>query len=128
MWLGLAAGGAVSIKALSVPAVVIAGLIVLLSHRPLRRGVRDAAAAAGIAVTVYVVAALPFGIGRVWDQSYVYHQDSHRANTHWGAVRKIVDTLWDRDLLVVLALALGWYRVRRALGAAAPVGRTRGAR
>ena len=49
VWVGLAAGGAVSIKALSVPAVVIAGLIVLLSHRPIRRGVRDAAVAAGIA-------------------------------------------------------------------------------
>ena len=31
VWVGLAAGGAVSIKALSVPALVIAGLIVLLS-------------------------------------------------------------------------------------------------
>ncbi len=41
--MGIAAGAAVSIKALSVPAVVIAGLIVLLSHRR----VRDAAAAAG---------------------------------------------------------------------------------
>src|SRR6478736_5335718 len=55
--------------ALSVPAVVIARLIVLLSHRR----VRDAAAAAGVALAVYVVAALPFGIGRVWDQSYTYH-------------------------------------------------------
>ena len=81
VWVGLAAGGAVSIKALSVPAVVIAGLIVLLSHRPIRRGVRDAAVAAGIALAVYVVAALPFGIGRVWDQSYTYHQDARRVNT-----------------------------------------------
>ena len=111
VWIGLAGGAAVSIKALSVPAVVIAGLIVLLSHRQsrdgqLREGVRDAAVSAGVAVAVYVVSALPFGIGRVWDQSYVYHQDSHRANTSSGAMSKIVDTLWDRDLLVVLALAL----------------------
>jgi hypothetical protein len=106
VWLGLAAGAAVSIKALSVPAVVIAGLIVLLSHRPLRDGVRDAAVSAGVAVAVYVVTALPFGIGRVWDQSFVYHQDSHRVNSHTGAMSKIVSTLWDRDLLVVIALAL----------------------
>ena len=39
-WMGLAAGAAVSIKALSVPAVVIAGLIVLLSNPPLRTGIR----------------------------------------------------------------------------------------
>ena len=102
VWVGLAAGGAVSIKALAVPAVVIAGLVVLLSHRR----VRDAAVAAGTAVAVYVLAALPFGIDRVWDQSYVYHQDARRVNTHSGAAHKILDTLWDRDLLVVLALAL----------------------
>ena len=65
---------------------------------------RDAAAAAGIALAVYVVAALPFGISRVWDQSYTYHQDSRRVNTYSGAVHRILDTLWDRDLLVVLAL------------------------
>lgn len=106
VWMGLAAGAAVSIKALSVPAIVIAGLIVLLSHRPMREGVRDAAVSAGVAVAVYVVSALPFGIGRVWDQSYVYHQDSHRANTHTGAMSKILDTLWDRDLLVVIAVVL----------------------
>src|SRR5205807_1993388 len=89
-------------KALSVPAVVIAGLVVLLSHRR----VRDAAVSAGIAVAVYVVAALPFGIADVWEQSYTYHQDSRRAASHSGAVRKIFDTLWDRDKLVLVALAL----------------------
>jgi 4-amino-4-deoxy-L-arabinose transferase-like glycosyltransferase len=106
VWMGLAAGGAVSIKALSAPAIIIAGLIVLLSNRELRDGVRDAAVSAGVAVGVYVVAALPFGIGRVWDQSYSYHQEAHRVNTHSGAVSKIFNTLWDRDLLVVVALAL----------------------
>ena len=85
VWVGLAAGGAVSIKALSVPAVVIAGLIVLLSHRPLRQGVRDAAVAAGIALGVYVVAALPFGLGRVWDQSYVVPPGLEPRRTRTGA-------------------------------------------
>jgi 4-amino-4-deoxy-L-arabinose transferase-like glycosyltransferase len=106
VWVGLAAGGAVSIKALSVPAVVIAGLIVLLSQWPRRTGVRDAAVAAGIAVAVYVVTALPFGISDVWDQSYSYHQDARRVNTHTGALHKVLDTLWDRDKLVLVALAL----------------------
>ncbi|HEY3670633.1 MAG TPA: glycosyltransferase family 39 protein [Acidimicrobiia bacterium] len=110
VWMGLAAGGAVSIKALSVPALVIAGLVVLLSSRHtkagLRTGVRDAAVAGGIAVGVYVVTALPFGIADVWDQSYSYHQNSRRVATHEGAFRKVLDTLWDRDKLVVVALAL----------------------
>jgi hypothetical protein len=104
--MGLAAGGAISIKALSVPAVVIAGLIVLLAPWPRRTGVRDAAVAAGIAVAVYVVAALPFGISDVWQQSYSYHDDARRVASHEGAFRKILDTLWDRDKLVLVALAL----------------------
>jgi len=110
VWMGLAAGGAVSIKALAVPAVVIAGLIVLLSNQPtragLRTGVRDAAVAAGIAAGVYVVIALPFGLADVFDQSYSYHQDAKRIATHWGAFRKLVETLWDRDKLLLVALAL----------------------
>jgi hypothetical protein len=124
VWMGLAAGGAVSIKALSVPAVVIAGLVVLLSNPELRTGVRDAAVSAGIAVGVYVVTALPFGIADVFDQSYSYHQNSKRIATSRGAFRKILDTLWDRDKLVLVALALAavtWIVrvvVRRRTGAA----------
>jgi hypothetical protein len=106
VWMGLAAGGAISIKALSVPAVVIAGLIVLLAPWPRRTGVRDAAVAAATAVAVYVVAALPFGIADVWQQSYTYHNDARRVASHTGALHKILDTLWDRDKLVLVALAL----------------------
>jgi hypothetical protein len=123
VWMGLAAGAAVSIKALSVPAVVIAGLIVLLAPWPRRTGLRDAVAAAGIALAVYVVTALPFGITDVWEQSYTYHQDARRAESHGGAFRKLVDTLWDRDKLVLVALALAFvawvvrFVARRATGA-----------
>jgi 4-amino-4-deoxy-L-arabinose transferase-like glycosyltransferase len=122
LWMGVAAGAAVSIKALCVPALVIAGLIVLLSNPRLRDGVRDAAVSAGIALAVYVVAALPFGIADVWEQSYTYHQDARRAASHSGAFRKILDTLWDRDKLVLVALALAaitWvvrFVVRRRAG------------
>jgi hypothetical protein len=104
--MGLAAGAAVSIKALSVPALVIAGLIVLLSHWPRRAGIRDALVSAGVALAVYVVAALPFGISDVWRQSYTYHQEAHRVETHTGALRKVIDTLWDRDKLLMVALAV----------------------
>jgi hypothetical protein len=108
--------------------VVIAGLVVLLSARHaaggVRRGVRDASVAAGVAVAVYVVAALPFGIADVIEQSYSYHQDARRAATHEGAFRKILDTLWDRDKLVLVALVLAaitWvvrFVVRRGAGKA----------
>jgi hypothetical protein len=68
--------------------------------------VRDAATSAGIALAVYVVTALPFGIADVWEQSYTYHQAARRAASHSGAFRKLLDTLWDRDKLVLVALAL----------------------
>jgi Dolichyl-phosphate-mannose-protein mannosyltransferase len=122
VWMGLAAGAAVSIKALAVPAVVIAGLVVLLSSPTRREGLRDAATAAAIAVAVYVVTAIPFGIADVWQQSYTYHSTARRAASHWGAFRKILDTLWDRDKLVLVALALAaiaWavrFVVRRRTG------------
>jgi 4-amino-4-deoxy-L-arabinose transferase-like glycosyltransferase len=120
--MGLAAGAAVSIKALAVPALVIAGLVVLLSNEELRTGLRDAGLAAGTAVAVYVVTALPFGIADVFEQSYTYHQDSRRAASHWGAFRKLLETLWDRDKLVLVAVALAgttWcvrFVVRRRAG------------
>ena len=69
-----------------------------------------------------MVTALPFGIADVWDQSYSYHQDARRAATHEGAFRKVLDTLWDRDKLVIVALALAaivWavrFVVRRRAG------------
>jgi hypothetical protein len=68
--------------------------------------VRDAAVAAGIAIAVYVVTALPFGIADVWQQSYSYHNDARRVNSQTGALHKVWDTLWDRDKLVVVAVAL----------------------
>jgi 4-amino-4-deoxy-L-arabinose transferase-like glycosyltransferase len=101
-WVGLAGGAAVSIKATAVPAVVAAGVVLLL----VRRRLLDAAIAGGVAVAVYVVTALPWGVGRVWDQSYVYHNDARRLNTAPEAAWKVLTTLWERDALVVVALAL----------------------
>ena len=60
MWVGLAGGAAASIKALSVPAIVIAGRRAA-ARAPAR--VRDAALAAAIALGVYLVTALPWGLG-----------------------------------------------------------------
>ena len=107
VYIGLAAGAAVSIKALSVPALAAAGALLLCSGSlPTRTRARDAATAAGTAVGVYVLAALPWGVARVWEQSYSYHEQSARENTHAAAAWKIVTTAWDRDLAVLAALAL----------------------
>jgi 4-amino-4-deoxy-L-arabinose transferase-like glycosyltransferase len=99
---GLAAGAAVSIKALSVPAVLVAGLVVLLSHRR----VLDATAAGVTGLVVYLVSAAPWGVERVWDQSFRYHDEARRLETPAGAIGKILGTLWDRDIAVLAALLL----------------------
>jgi hypothetical protein len=110
VWVGLAAGAAMSIKPLTAPAVVVAGLVVLLADagtdRGRRAGLRDAATAVGAAVAVYLVAALPFGIADVWDQSVTYHEDARPTNSPAGALHDLVSTLWDRDKLVVVAVGL----------------------
>lgn len=99
---GLAAGAALSIKFLAVPAVLVAGLVVLVTHRR----VRDAVVTGATAIGVYVVAALPWGIERVWEQSYAYHADARRQGSVGDALVKILRTLWERDLAVVVALVL----------------------
>jgi 4-amino-4-deoxy-L-arabinose transferase-like glycosyltransferase len=101
LWVGLAGGAAASIKATSVPAVLAAGVVLIL----VRRRLRDAVVAALVAVAVYLVAAAPWGLERVWDQSFRYHNDARRLNSRPGAAWKVVQTLWERDPLVVLALA-----------------------
>ena len=119
LWVGLAVGAATSIKALSVPAIVVAGVVLLLTGSGSRwRRLRAPVIAAVVAVAVYVVTALPWGISRVWDQSFSYHNDARRLNSRPGAAWKVIDTLWDRDLLVLVALglALGMYVVTRVTG------------
>jgi 4-amino-4-deoxy-L-arabinose transferase-like glycosyltransferase len=118
VWVGLAGGAAASIKALSVPAVVIAGTVLLLTSRRLR----EPALAAGVAVAVYVVSALPWGLDRVWEQSFSYHNDARRLSARPDAAWKVITTLWDRDLFLVVALvlALATFVVARLAGTPAP--------
>ncbi|MFI5046707.1 MAG: glycosyltransferase family 39 protein [Acidimicrobiia bacterium] len=116
---GLAGGVALSIKFLAVPAVVVAGTVVLVSHRR----VRHAIAASAVAVAVYVVTALPWGLDRVWDQSFRYHQHAARQLSVGDALVKVLRTLWERDLAVVVALVLAgavWALVRASLVSRVP--------
>jgi hypothetical protein len=95
---GLALGAALCIKVLVLPAAVPVGLLLLGRRRP-----RDVAAAVSVAVAVGLVATLPWGFGRVWEQYIEYHRDSARIASHAGAARKLVRTLVERDVLVVAA-------------------------
>ena len=52
-------------------------------------------------------AALPWGLGRVWDQSVVYNREASRVTSYPGAVTKALHTLLDRDPIVLVAAGLG---------------------
>jgi Dolichyl-phosphate-mannose-protein mannosyltransferase len=109
-------GAGVVAKALAGPAGLAVALLLLSRRRP-----RDLAYAAGAAVVVVLGAALPWGLGRVWDQSVVYNRDASRVTSYPGAVTKALHTLVDRDPIVLVAAGLavvmlvlariGWVRV-----------------
>ena len=116
---GALVGAAVIAKALAAPA----GLVVLLLLLP-RRRMRDLCYAAAAAVVVVLGATVPWGVGRVWDQSVAYNRNASRITSYWGAVSKAWHTLVDRDPIVLVAVALalamvvlarvGWVRTTAA--------------
>lgn len=122
---GALAGAAVSTKSLLViPALVVAWLIVA-GARHWRHAVLVPVLAAG----VLLVAALPWGLHDVYDQSVRYHLDKTGERKPIANARKVWSTLWDRDLplLAVGTGALVFGGVRRARRRRAPATDTRDA-
>jgi hypothetical protein len=124
---GALIGAAVVAKALAAPAGLAVALLLLSRRRP-----RDLAYAAAAAAIVTIGAALPWGLGRVWDQSVAYNRNASRLTSYWGAVTKAWHTLVDRDPIVLVAVGLalvmlllarlGWVRAAQPIRAAgAPV-------
>jgi hypothetical protein len=115
---GAVFGAALCVKALVLPAAIPVGLLLLG-----RRRARDLGLAAAVAVAVGVAATLPWGFSRVWEQYIEYHRESARIASHYGAARKLVVTLVQRDPFVVAVclLALATSGIRRLQGAGAPV-------
>lgn len=106
---GVVLGVALSVKAplVLLAAIPVAGL--LFDRR------RDVFIAGGAAAAVGLVASLPWGLGRVWDQSVAYQLDSARNASFLANLNKAFSTLWDRDalLLAIAVVALGFATVRR---------------
>jgi len=124
---GALVGAAVVAKALAAPAGLVV-LLLLLS----RRRTRDLAYAAAAAAVVVLGATLPWGAGRVWDQSVAYNRNASRITSYWGAVSKAWHTLVDRDPIVLVAVGLAlaivvlarvaWVRTAAPSAPAAPSG------
>jgi hypothetical protein len=112
--IGLVVAVALSVKVLVVPAVLAVALLLLAWRRPALVVV-----AAGTSVVAHVLVGLPWGWGDVWDQSYGYHLRAAGDRTPLANIGKTASTLGDRELPLVVALALAvaflWAARRRAV-------------
>jgi hypothetical protein len=118
VWLGLAVGATVSVKALLIAVVLPVGLVLFASGR-----LRLVLAGALTALAFHFALWLPWGPARVWDQSYLYHLEVAGERTPGANLAKVLSTLGDRDLpqMAAAALALVAYVVTRAAPRAAIV-------
>ena len=101
VWLGLGVGATISVKALLAPAILPVALVLLAGRR-----LQPILAGAATAIAFHLVLWLPWGPGNVWAQSYAYHLDVATDRTPVDNARKVLSTLGDRDLLLVVAVVL----------------------
>ena len=105
---GALLGAALSVKSLLLAAAVPVGWALLPSRdpQPAMAGGRrwfPLAAAGAAAGAISLVVALPWGLGNVWDQAFRYHLEAAGPRTPVRNLRKVISTLGDRDLPLVLA-------------------------
>jgi len=93
---GALLGGALSVKSLLLGAVVPVAW-------PSCPTAATSAPPAPPPGTVSVAVALPWGLGNVWDQAFRYHLEAAGPRTPLGNLRKVISTLGDRDLPVIVA-------------------------
>ena len=105
--IGLLIGAALAVKSLLIAAAVPVGLVLLRNRRHL-------AAAVGGAAALGLAAALPWGLADVWDQAVRYHLEAAGSPTPVRNLRKVISTLGDRDLPLLLGALLGTVAAGRA--------------
>jgi Dolichyl-phosphate-mannose-protein mannosyltransferase len=88
-----------------------------------RRRLDHGAFALATAVAVWFATALPWGLGRVWDQSIVYHTDKGPEHSKLFQLGKLATLLVERDGVLLAALALGL--VATVVGASRTTARSR---
>jgi hypothetical protein len=103
---GLLLGAALSVKSL----LLAAGFPVAWVLLPNRRHLAAAVAAAGV---LSLAVALPWGLGNVWDQAFRYHLEAAGSRTPVRNLRKVISTLGDRDLPLLLASLMAVVGLRR---------------
>lgn len=101
IWLGLGVGATISVKALLAPVIVPVAIVMLAGRR-----VWPIVVGASTAIAFHLALWLPWGPAGVWDQAYAYHLDAAGDRTPGANLAKILSTLGDRDLPLVVTLAL----------------------
>jgi hypothetical protein len=102
-------GGALATKPIVVAAVVPIAVWVWSRHR--RAHVIASAAAVGL---TWFASAVPWGLTRVWRQSFEYHTGTGPSYSHATQAGKLAVGLATRDAILVAAVGLGWFAARRA--------------
>jgi hypothetical protein len=127
IWLGLATGAVLSTKSLEAPVLVVVVLVLLapVASAARRRhletqGIARVVVAATSALLVFAAVSVPFGLADVWDQSVIYRTDAASQRDILGTARKLLSTMWDRDLALLFfaAVALGCAVVAHRRGSA----------
>jgi hypothetical protein len=99
---GVLMGAALAVKPLVIAAVIPVGWW-LWKHRRLDHLV-TAVVVAGL---TWLASALPWGLDLVWEQSVKFNTGAGPRFSHSSQLRKLWSTLTDRDMILVVAVALG---------------------
>ncbi|MDQ1433947.1 MAG: hypothetical protein QOF59_763 [Actinomycetota bacterium] len=102
-------GGALATKPIAIAAIVPLAVWLLAPRR--RAHVFWAALAV---VGVWLAAAVPFGLARVWRQSVEYHTGAGPSYAPLVQLEKLLNTLATRDAIVVVAVVLGLVAAARS--------------
>jgi hypothetical protein len=113
-WWRAAPAGALFGGALATKPIVIAAVVPIVVWLLARRRYAHVGVAAFAAIGVWLCAALPWGLGRVWEQSVEYHLGAGPHYSHLIQLEKLTTTLATRDLVLVGAVVLGLIAWARA--------------
>jgi len=98
---GVVMGAALAVKPVVLPAALPVGWWLWSRHR-----LDHLASAVGAAIVLWFASAVPWGLGRVWQQSIAYNTGAGPHYAKVAQLRKLLSTLGSRDLLVVGAILL----------------------
>ncbi len=99
---GALAGAAIGTKSLLAGPSILAAWLIVLGVRRFRHVV----AVPFLALGVVIAAAVPWGLSAVYDQSVLYHLDKTGQRDPGANLRKVISTLTDRDIPLLLIAAV----------------------